>query len=86
MASILLLQTPMVQTYVANRFLEEVSLYIDGKISFERIHFKPFSHLVLKNVVIVDDEPYTDNDNSECQLIDTLFCARYLIADFSLKS
>ena len=86
MASILLLQTPMVQTYVANRFLEEVSLYIDGKISFERIHFKPFSHLVLKNVVIVDDEPYTDEDNSECQLIDTLFCARYLIADFSLKS
>lgn len=86
MASLLLLQTPMVQTYVANRVLEKVSPLIDGKITFERIHFKPFSNLVLKNVVITDNEPYADKTDPGCQLIDTLFRAKYLIADFSLKT
>ena len=86
MASLLLLQTPMVQTYVANRVLEEVSGYVDGKISFDRIHFKPFSNLVLKNLVILDNDPYVDQTNPDCQKIDTLLKAKYLIADFSLKA
>ena len=86
MASLLLLQTPMVQTYVANRVLDELSVHIDGKVTFERIHFKPFSHLILKNLVIVDNDPYTDQTDPDCQVIDTLVKAKYLIADFSLKT
>ena len=86
MTSLLLLQTPMVQTFIANKALELVSQHINGRISFERIHFKPFSNLVLKNVVILDDDPAIDPDDPDCERIDTLFRAKYIIADFSLSS
>ena len=42
MAIALLVQTPMVQTYIANKLLEKLSEQIDGEITFEKIHFKPF--------------------------------------------
>lgn len=86
MALVLLLQTPMVQTYIANKVLEKLSENIDGKITCERIHFKPFSNLVIKNMVIIDEAPYLDPSDSTCLKIDTLLSARYLIADFSLMS
>ena len=86
MTSILLLQTPMVQTFIANKVLERLSEHIDGNITFEKIHFKPFSNIVLKNVVITDKHPYVDPSDPECQRVDTLLRAKYLIADFSLKS
>ena len=82
----LLLQTPMVQTYIANKVLTTLSENIDGKITFERIHFKPFSNLVLKNVVITDEKPFSDKADSTCTPVDTLLRAKYLIADFSLKT
>ena len=86
LTALLLLQTPMVQTFIANKVLETLSENIDGKITFEKIHFKPFSNLVLKNVVIIDENPCIDPDNPDCQRIDTLAQIRYLIADFSLKT
>ena len=86
MTSILLLQTPMVQTFIAKKVVEKLSERIDGNITFEKIHFKPFSHIVLKNVVITDKHPYLDPSDPNCQRVDTLLKAKYLIADFSLKS
>ena len=86
MASLLLLQTPMVQTYVGNKVLTTLSEYIEGEVSFERIHFKPFSNLVLKNVVILDASPSKDPADPERECVDTLFRAKYLIADFSLST
>ena len=86
MAIALLVQTPMVQTFVANKVLEILSKNIDGDVSFEKIHFKPFSNLVLKNLVIIDENPYLDPADSTCMPVDTLLRARYLIADFSWKT
>ena len=85
MTSMLLMQTPMVQTYVANKVLKTISENINGRITFERIHFKPFSNLVVKNFVILDDDPCIDPANPDCLRIDTLARARYVIADFSMK-
>ena len=76
MASILLVQTPMVQTYVGNKVLKSLSDNIEGEISFERIHIKPFSNIVLKNVVVRDTSPAIDPANPECEIIDTLVRAR----------
>ena len=84
MTLVLLLQIPMVQTYIAKKVVASLSEKIDGNITFEKVHFKPFSHLVLKNVVITDDHPYTDPSDPNCVRVDTLLCAKYLIADFSL--
>ncbi len=86
MALALLIQTPMVQTYVADKVLSVLSENIDGKVTCERIHFKPFSNLVLKNLVITDDNPYQDPTDSTAARIDTLLKAEYIIADFSYKT
>ena len=86
MTLLLLAQTPMVQTYVGNKVLQSLSEYIDGEISFERIHFKPFSNLVLKNVTVIDPSPSQDPADPDRELIDTIFRAKYLIADFSLET
>ena len=86
MTALLLAQTPMVQTYVGNKVLQSLSAYIDGEISFERVHFKPFSNLVLKNVAVIDPSPSQDPADPDRELIDTLFRAKYIIADFSLKT
>jgi hypothetical protein len=56
----LLSQTPMVQTYIANKVLKTLSENINGKVYVERIHFMPFSNLVLKNVIIIDEKPVLD--------------------------
>lgn len=86
MAVLLLAQTPMVQTYVGNKVLQSLSEYIEGDVSFERVHFKPFSNLVLKNVVIVDPSPSQDPADPDRECVDTLFRAQYIIADFALKT
>lgn len=86
MASALLIQTPMVQTYVADKVLSMLTKNIDGEVTCERIHLKPFTHLVIKNIVITDKSPAANPSDSTAARIDTLFSARYLIADFSLRS
>ncbi len=86
MSLALLLQTPMVQTYIADKVINIISGYIDGNITVEKIHFKPFSNLVLKNIVITDKQPVSDPCDSTAAPLDTLFKSHYLIADFSFKS
>ena len=59
---------------------------LDGEISFERIHFKPFTSLVLKNVVIIDKQPVIDPVAPESSPVDTFFRASYIVAKMNLKS
>ena len=49
----LAIQTPGVQTRIADKAVNALSEKLDGEITFEKIHFKPFTTLVLKNVVII---------------------------------
>ena len=79
-------QTPMVQTYVADRAIEMLSGKIDGDITFDRIHFKPFTTLVLKNIAITDRNPASDPADPSQPVIDTLFKAKYVIVNLSLKN
>jgi len=58
---------------------------IDGKISFDKIHIKPFTTLVLKNITITDKNPAEDPTDSTVSQIDTFFRAEYIIARFSLR-
>lgn len=78
----LTIQLPQVQTAVANKALSGISGKIQGEISFEKIHFKPFTTLVLKNVLITDRKPVA-NPETGAQ-IDTFFQAQYIIARFTL--
>ena len=86
LALVLAVQTPAVQTSIAEKAVEVLSEKINGDITFERIHFKPFTTLVLKNVVITDKEPIQDPTDTTATPVDTFFRAQYIIVNMTLKS
>ena len=65
--------------------MERLSARLQGDISFEKIHFKPFTTLVLKNVAITDRNPSVNPHDSTSTPVDTLFKAQYIIARFTLE-
>ena len=84
-AGALILQLPQVQTAIGNKVLKSLSENLDGTITVEKIHLQPFTTLVLKNVVIIDNDPVSDPTDSTLSKIDTLFSAEYIIAKCSLE-
>ncbi len=70
-AAVITLQFPQVQTAVAKIVVRKVSSMLDGEISFEKIHLKPFTTLILKNTVIIDKSPVTDPSDSLSVPVDT---------------
>ena len=84
-AGVLVIQLPQVQTAVADKVVRTLSEKLDGEISFEKIHFKPFTTLVLKNTVIIDKNPVIDPSDSSSVQIDTFFRGEYIIAKISLQ-
>lgn len=81
----LIVQLPQVQTFAVKKAVEAVSDKLDGDIEFEKIHFKPFTTLVVKNIAIIDREPAADAADPDSPPVDTLFKARYIIARFTLE-
>ena len=79
-AGALIIQLPQVQTAVADKVVHTLSEKLDGNITFEKIHFKPFTTLVLKNTVIIDKNPASDAIDPSAPQIDTFFRAEYIIA------
>ena len=60
-AAALIIQLPQVQTFITGKLMDRISEDLDGDIVFEKIHFKPFTTLVLKNAAIIDRNPATDS-------------------------
>ena len=83
-AAALAIQLPQVQTYVADKVVTRLAGQLDGDISFEKIHLKPFTTLVLKNVTITDRNPFADTVDPASVKVDTFFRSEYIIARFSL--
>ena len=81
-AASLILQLPQVQTFIAEKAVKNVSEKIEGDISFEKIHFKPFTTFIIKNILITDRNP-VPNPRTEVH-VDTFFRAQYIIAKFTL--
>ena len=80
----LAIQLPQVQTYAVKQVMNRLSDKIDGNIVFEKIHFKPFTTLVVKNIAIIDRNPDIVSSDSTYVRTDTLFRAEYIIARFTL--
>lgn len=64
---------------------EQLSEKLDGDITVEKIHFRPFSTLILKDVLITDKSPVKSEIDSTRELIDTFFRAEYVIVKLSLS-
>ena len=84
-AAALLLQLPQVQTFIAGKVVESLDDKLDADINFEKIHFRPFRTLVLKNVEIIDRNPVADASGASDIKVDTFFRAEYIIARFTLE-
>ena len=85
-AALITLQFPQVQTAVGKVVLERLSDKIDGQISLGKIHFKPFTTLILKDLTVIDKMPYSDGESGFVPQVDTFFHADYIFAKFSLES
>ena len=81
----LTIQLPQVQTFVTDKVASSLSERFDGDIRIEKVHFKPFTTLILRNVSITDRNPVSDPQNPDLEPADTLFRARYIIARFTLE-
>ncbi len=78
----ILLQTPAVQTFMARKVVQSLENVLNGRIEFSRIHIKPFTALVLKDVAVLDDKPVTDWEGNG---LDTIARAKSIVTTFSLK-
>lgn len=98
LACVLLIQTPFVQTFITEQITNSLSDgVIDAEIHIGKVHFKPFTTIVLKNVVVKDIEPfcpdssYISGPGAEkfrvigTSPVDTLFSAEYVTVSFSLS-
>ena len=65
--------------------MKTLSEKLDGDITVEKIHLKPFTTLIIKNISIVDRNPASDTIDSTSVKIDTFFRAEYIIAQFSFE-
>ena len=84
-AGALTIQLPQVQTFITDRLMANLTERFDGDIVFEKIHFKPFTTLIIKKIAIIDRNPVQDPVDSTNLKIDTLFRADYIIAKFTLE-
>lgn len=78
----ILIQTPAVQTFAARKAVESLGAIFNGRIEFSKAHIKPFTALVIKDLVVLDNEPGLDWDGER---LDTVAKAGSIVATFSIK-
>lgn len=83
-AMLIAVQSPQVQTRLAEKALRTLENHIDGRISIGKIHIDPFKAVLVKDIAVIDTDPYVDSSGTAAP--DTLFRARYVSATFGLRS
>ena len=81
------IQTPSVQTRLSRYAMDRLTAAADGRILYDEIKVIPSGALVIKNILILDKNPYTEDVNVRGWApADTILKARTLTATFSLPS
>ena len=78
------MQSPAVQTRLVRKALASLEGKIDGRIVVGGLSANPFKAVVLKDVAILDNNPWRDSTGFVA--CDTLFRAKYITASFGLRS
>ena len=85
LACIFAVQTPAVQSAISRKALEKFGSAIEGRISYDELYVSPNGALVLRNAVIIDHNPYTeDRYERGWEPVDTLLSAGRITARFNL--
>ena len=79
---IVAIQSPAVQTELARKAIDKFADKIDGDIEVGSISIRPFDALVLKDVAVIDRNPYSDGSRAP---MDTLLRVGNVSARFSLR-
>lgn len=80
------IQIPSVQTRLIRKVTSRLEASMDGSLQYSDISISPSGALLIKDLVILDNSPYTaDEYNCGWAPRDTLFCAKSISATFSLK-
>ncbi len=83
-AVLIAVQSPAVQTRLVRKALASLEGKIDGRIVVGGLSANPFKAVVLKDVAILDNNPWRDSTGFIA--CDTLFRAKYITASFGLRS
>lgn len=83
LTAVIALQIPAVQTAVARKALEKVQDRFDGEIEFSKVAIQPFNTLIVTDLKLIDDNPWTISGTSPA---DTVLNAGTLTARFNLAS
>lgn len=87
MAALFAVQTPAVQTRLSRYALDKLTTAADGLVSFDQVKIIPSGALVVKNLIILDKDPYTEDVNARgWEKVDTILTAKTVTATFSLPS
>lgn len=87
MGCIVAVQTPYVQTRLSKIALNQLAAIMDGRVQYEELKVMASGVLVLRNVVMTDDKPYTaDEFDRGWAPEDTLFKAKSISATFTLAT
>ena len=81
----LAVQYPVVQKRVTDELLERITSSIDGRVSVGEVQLHPFNAVLLKDVVIIDGEPFHKDEEGWIP-VDTLFTAELITATVSLRN
>lgn len=84
--ALLAIQIPSVQNRIVRKAADKLQSAINGTVSYSDISLTPSGALLIKDLLILDNDPYTA-DEYECGWAprDTFFCAKTISATFSLK-
>lgn len=80
-------QTPTVQTRLSRYALDRLLAAADGRVTYDQVKIIPSGALVVKNLLILDKDPYTEDVNARgWERVDTILTAKTVTATFSLPS
>ncbi len=86
MTAAVAVQSPEVQSSLVRRLISNYSEKLGGRISFSSVNFQAPGTLSLKDVLVLDDDPYTaDKFNTGYTTCDTLLFAKEISASVSSK-
>lgn len=86
LAGIFALQNPRVQSRLSHFALQKLESAFDGKITFSELEILPMNAVLIKDVLIMDNNPYiSDEFGRGFEPVDTLLHARSLSVTFGLK-
>ena len=86
LAGVMAIQSPSVQKRIADKFLSKFTQHLDGRVSFSSVKVMPSGSILLKDLTIIDTNPYIDHDTLRAHPpVDTLFYGKTVAATFTLK-